>query len=141
MPPGWYVEEGDFDEVLEIRWGGVGGGDDVAYVLLQQSDLRPGEPMEEWAERMVEQVVEAEGAEDRARFERDEVIPNFHGVPALAIDIITPGFMPHHTRNYYWVQGGKGHILTCYATIESFEDRVPSFERLVESVRLPPEGR
>ena len=141
VPPDWFVEEGDFDEVLEIRWRGTGSKEDVAYVLLQQSDLRPGEPMEEWAERMVEQVVEAEGEEDRVRFERDEVISNFQGVPALAIDIITPGFMPHHTRNYYWVQGGKGYILTCYATTGSFEERVPTFDRMVSSMRLPSEGR
>jgi hypothetical protein len=145
VPPGWFVEEGDFDDVLEIRWGGAGVAsgreEDVAYVLIQQSDLRPGEPMEEWAERMVEQVVEAEASEDDVRFERDEVIPDFHGVPALSIDIITPGYMPHHTRNYYWVQGGRGYILTCYATTGSFEERVPTFDRIVNSMRLSPEGR
>lgn len=141
VPPGWFVEEGDFDEVLEIRWGGSGRGDDVAYVLLQQSDLRPGEPMEEWAERMVEEVVEAEGSEDEARFERDKVIPDFHGVQALSIDIITPGYMPHHTRNYYWVLRGQGYVLTCYADTGSFEERVPTFDRMVGSIRFSPEGR
>ena len=113
----------------------------MAYVLLQKEALGPGEPLEEWAERMVEKVAEAASPEERIRFERDEVIPDFHGVPALSMDIITRGFLPYHMRNYYWALGGDGYILTCYATAGTFGERSPAFNHMVNSIRFSRERR
>lgn len=140
VPPGWFVEEGDLDDALEIRWRGseVASGHEevVAYVLLQQEALGPGEPLEEWATRMVEQVEAAAVPEDRIRYEGEREIPDFHGVQALSIDIITRGFLPHHMRNYYWALGGDGYILTCYATAGTLDERAPAFNRMIDSIRF-----
>jgi hypothetical protein len=140
VPPDWFVESGGIDDVLEIRWRGTGvasGHEEVvAYVLLQKEGLGPGEPLEEWAERMVEQVEAAATPEDRIRYEREAEIADFHGVQALSIDIITRGFLPSHTRNYYWALGGDGYMLTCYATAGTFEERAPAFNRMIDSIRF-----
>jgi hypothetical protein len=140
VPPGWFVEESELADTLEIRWrgSGVASGHEevVAYLLIQRADLGPSEDLEEWAERMVEQVIDAASPEERIEFDREEVIASFHGVPALSIDIITRGFLPYHMRNYYWALGGDGYILTCYATAGSFEERAPTFERMIDSIRF-----
>jgi len=145
VPPGWFVEESELADALEIRWRGSGAAsrdeDVVAYVLLQEMDLEPGEEAEDFAERVTEELLFAMSSEEDVRLERDEVIANFHGVLALSIDMDVSGYLPYHTRNLYWIAGGKAYMLTCYATAGSFEERAPMFERMIDSIRLAPEGR
>ena len=145
VPPGWFIEESELEDALEIRWRGPGAAsrdeEVAAYVLLQEMDLEPGEGLEDYAERVTEEMLFATSSEEEVRLERDEVIANFHGVPALSIDMNVSGYLPYHTRNLYWVVGGTGYMLTCYATAGSFEERVPMFQRMIDSIRLSPEGR
>lgn len=145
VPAGWVVEAGDHPDVLEIRWRGSGvvsGHDETAaYVLLQREDLQSGETLEGFAERLIEQFASSTTTEDRVRIENDRVIPNFHGVKALSIDIISNGYLPCRMRNLYWVKDGRGYFLTCYGSAGTFEDRLPAFNRMLDSIRLSSEGR
>ena len=140
VPSGWVVEESDFDDVLEIRWRGSGvlsGHEEVvAYLLLQKADLLSGENVGEFAERLVEEFLDSTTSDQDIALENDEVIENFHGVTVFAIDIVARGgFMPYHMRNFYWVKGGQGYMMTFYATAWTFKDREPTFNRMLESMR------
>lgn len=140
VPTGWRVESDPSDEALEVRWRGSGvdsgRNEVVAYLLLQAPPLRRGEGLEDFAERLLEEFQSSVSPGDKVAYENDDEIADFHGVPALRIDIVQRGFMPYRMRNYYWVKGGRGYLLSCYATAGSFEERLPAFQRMIQSIRF-----
>ncbi len=145
VPSGWVVEPNDFEDLLEIRWrdSGVESGREevVAYVLLQKMELREGETLDDFAKRLVEEFKASTTPDDRIKYERDEEIANFHGVRALTVDVVSSGYLPYRMRDIFWVKDGSGYELTCYATAGTFEDREPTFKRMLESMRLSGEAR
>lgn len=145
IPTGWVHEKSDLDGVIEIRWrdSGIDSGHDetAAYVLLQKVELRRGESLENFAERLVEEFLSGTTLDEGIDFENDAVIENFHGVGALSIDIVARGYLPYRMRNYYWIKDGNGYMLSCYGAAGTFEDRAPAFNQMIKSIRLSSEGR
>ena len=145
VPTGWVVESADFDDVVEIRWHGSGVASGrqeiVAYLLLQTVDLERREDLDDFADRMMDQFDASVAPDNDIAYENEAVIKNFHGVRALAIDIVERGFLPYRMRNFFWIKDGKGYMLSCYATAGSFEDRFPAFNRMIDSIRFSKEGR
>ncbi len=139
-PDDWRVESSDLDDVLEIRWHGSGvesGRQEVAaYLLLQAVELRRREALEDFGERMVREFMSAKTPDQPVSLENENVIKDFHGVTALSIDVVAGGYLPYRMRNLYWISGGKGYMISCYATAGSFEDRLPAFERMLKSIRF-----
>lgn len=145
VPAGWVVESADADEVIEIRWHGSGVASGrqeiVAYLLLQSVDLRKGEDVDDFADRMMDEFDASVAPDQDIAYENEAVIKNFHGVTAYAIDIVERGFLPYRMRNFFWIKGGKAYMMSCYATAGSFEERLPAFTRMIESLRFSKEGR
>ena len=145
VPSDWVVEESEYDDILDITWRGSGmtpGREgEVAYLLLQRLPLQRGETTEQFAERLLEEFDKSTTLEQEIRYENDDEIADFHGVPAVAVDVIARGEYPYRMRNIYWTAGGAGYLLTCYATAGNYAERLPAFTRMLNSLRLKREGR
>lgn len=145
VPSDWVVEESEYDDILDVTWRGSGmtpGREgEVAYLLLQRLPLQRGETTEQFAERLLEEFDKSTTPEQEIRYENDDEIADFHGVPAVAVDVIARGEYPYRMRNIYWTAGGAGYLLTCYATAGNYAERLPAFTRMLNSLRLKREGR
>lgn len=140
VPEGWVAQPSDYEDMLEIGWRGTGiasgRGEAVAYFLLQKIDLRLGDSLEDFAKREMEQFEDSLAPDQRLSYENEDEIRNFHGVRALTIDVVMRGDWPYRMRNIFFIKGGKGYLITCYATAGSYADRAPTFDRMLKSIKL-----
>jgi hypothetical protein len=144
VPAGWFTNNGDLKNVLEVRWrnphSGPGSDSDVAYVMLRREDLYPGETVEAFAERQTQAARSSAAPDQGLTVEQQAVILNFQGTRAVVVVLSWGGYWPSREEDYYWILSGQGYVLTCSTSTSTYAEHAADIDRIVRSLRLSRAG-